>query len=407
MTISTRPIHENETQTFHARVTEGFGDDFDPTVLPEGWFSELFPLDRTVAAFEGDTMVGTLGAFPFEMTVPGGRAVPTAGTTVVTVAPTHTRRGVLRTMMRDHLDDTIARGEPLAALWASESSIYGRFGFGAATEHDEVEIDRSYVTVEGDGGVTRLIDGDEARRVFPPIYDTMRAVTPGMMGRYPAWWKIEVFFDPEKHRDGFTAQRYLLHETDGVADGYAIYRQKGDWSDGFPNGTVKVREVVTAAASAHTGIWRYLTGIDLFTKIRWGNMPVGDPLRWKVPDYRRIRRKRWDALHVRILDVTAALESRTYGHDGTVRFTVDDPFLPGAGGSFELTVADGVGRCRRIGGGSGGLRVDTGGLASLFLGAGDVHAMAAAGLVSGDRDALILLGRMFRGDIPPWCEEVF
>jgi len=407
MSISTRPIIEDEILTFRARATEGFGDDFDPTVLPEGWFAELFPLDRTVAAYDGDAMVGTLGAFPFEMTVPGGRAVPTAGTTVVTVSPTHTRRGVLRAMMRDHLDDTIARGEPLAALWASESSIYGRFGFGVATERDEVEIDRAYVTVEGEGGTTRLIDGDEARRVFPPIYDAMRAGTPGMMTRRPPWWKIEVFFDPEKHRDGFTAQRYLLHETDGVADGYAIYRQKGDWSSGFPNGTVKVREVIAASATAHTGLWRHLTGIDLFPTIRWGNMPVGDPLRWKVPDHRRITRKRWDALHVRILDVVAALEARSYGHDGTVRFTVDDPFLPDAGGSFELTVGDGAGRCRRVGDGAGDLRLDTADLASLYLGAGDLHAAAAAGRVPGDDDARILLGRMFRGDLAPWCEEIF
>jgi predicted acetyltransferase len=136
-------------------------------------------------------------------------------------------------------------------------------------------------------------------------------------------------------------------------------------------------------------------------------MPVGDPLRWKVPDYRRIRRKRWDALHVRILDVTAALESRSYGHDGTVRFTVDDPFLPGVGGAFELVVEQGTGRCRRIEGGGDDLRLDIRYLASLYLGAGDIHAMAAAGLVPGDPDSRILFGRMFRGDAPPWCEEVF
>jgi predicted acetyltransferase len=310
-------------------------------------------------------------------------------------------------MMRDHLDDTIARGEPLAALWASESSIYGRFGFGVATEHDEIEIDRAYITVSGDGGATRLIDEGEARRVFPPIYDAMRSGTPGMLTRNPAWWKIEVFFDPEKRRDGHTAQRYLLHETDGVPDGYAIYRQKGDWSDGFPNGTVKVREVVTASAVAHTGIWRYLTGIDLFPKVRWENMPIGDPLRWKVPDHRRIRRKRWDALHVRILDVPAALGSRTYGFDGTIRIAVRDPFLPEIGGTFELDVEVGVGRCRRVETDETDVELNTGELASLFLGAGDAIAMTEAGLISGDRTSIVMLGRMFRGDVTPWCEEVF
>jgi len=407
MEITTRPIHENEALTFRTRIPEGFGEDFDAISMPPEWFFELFPRDRTVAAFDGDAMVGTLGAFPFDITVPGDGTVPMAGTTIVTVSPTHRRRGVLSAMMRDHLADTINRDEPLAGLWASESSIYGRFGFGVATENEEIEIDRTYASIEGDGGIVRLIDADEASRVFPAIYDDMRRRTPGMLTRTPSWWKIETFFDPEKRREGFTAQRYVLHETDGVPDGYAIYRQKGDWSDGFPNGTVKVGEVVAPSRAAHTGIWQFLTSIDLFPKITWWNMPVGDPLRWKVPDHRRIRRKRWDALHLRILDVPAALQARSYSIDGTIRFAVDDPFLPEIGGSFEMNVEAGIGRCRRVEDGEGDIRLNTRELASLYLGAGDVDAMARAGLIRGDRDSLIMLGRMFRGDITPWCEEMF
>jgi predicted acetyltransferase len=407
MEITTRPIRENEALTFRAVVSEGFGDDFDGTTMPEEWFLELFPRDRTVAAFDGDTMVGTLGAFPFSVTVPGGASVPMAGTTVVTVAPTHTRRGILTAMMRDHLADTIERGEPLAGLWASESVIYGRYGFGAATENEEIEIHQTRVGVEGAHDSVRMIDGDEARDVLPALYDAVRLQTPGMLTRDDAWWKIEVFFDPEKHRNGFSSQRYVLHETDGVPDGYGIYRQKGDWSTGFPNGTVRVSEVMTPSTSAHTGIWRFLTNIDLFPNIRYWNLPVDDPIRWKVPDHRRIERKRWDALYVRILDVIAALELRTFAFDGTVRFRLDDAFLPDAGGSCELSVEHGVGSCRRTDDPTVDLTLRTSELASLYLGAGSVHAMEEAGLIGGDRDSVTLLGRMFRGDRAPWCEEIF
>jgi len=310
-------------------------------------------------------------------------------------------------MVRDHLVDTMGRGEPLAGLWASESVIYGRYGFGVATENEEIEVHQTRVGVEGEHGSVRLIDADEARGVLPALYDAVRSQTPGMLTRDDAWWKIDVFFDPEKRRNGFTSQRYVLHEMDGVADGYAIYRQKGDWSTGFPNGTVRVREVVTPSSSAHTGIWRFLTSIDLFPNIRYWNLPVDDPIRWKVPDHRRIERKRWDALYVRILDVTAALEARTFAHDGTIRFTVDDRLLPGTGGTFELVVIDGIGRCRRVDDAPSDIRLGIGELSSLYLGNDSMQAMARAGVVTGTPDAVVTFGRMLRGDAAPWCEEVF
>ena len=408
MEITTRPIREDEALTFRAAVSAGFGDDFDGTIMPEEWFFEMFPRDRTVAAFDGDAMVGTLGAFPFDVTVPGGGGVPMAGTTVVTVAPTHRRRGVLTAMMRDHLLDTIARNEPLAGLWASESIIYGRYGFGVATENEEVDMEQGRAAVEGSAGAIRLVDVEEARGVLPALYDEMRVRIPGMLTRNAAAWKIDVFFDPEKRRpSGFSSRRYLLHETDGIPDGYAIYRQKGDWSGAFPDGKIRIREIITASSAAHTGIWRFLMNIDLFPNVHYWNMPVGDPLRWKVPDHRRITRKRLDALYLRILDVPTALEARGYAADGTLHLAIEDEFLPECGGSFVLGVAEGIGTCRRTDEQAIDLTLGAAELAALYLGGGDAHAMAEAGLVRGDQDSVTLLGRMFRGDVAPWCEDMF
>ena len=407
MDFTTRPITEDESDQFREAMVRGFGDDLDNEEFPPERFADLVPLDRTVAAFEAGEIVGTLGAFPFEITVPGGKTVAMAGTTFATVAPTHRRRGVLTAMMRDHLADTISCEVPLAGLWSSESLIYGRYGFGVASELEEIEIDQNRVVVEGKQGTIRLIDEGEALQIFPELYDAVRLGTPGMLTRHARWWKIETFFDPAKHRNGFTSLRYLVHETDGVPDGYAIYRQKGDWSDGFPNGIVKVQEVVTTSMAAHTGIWRFLTSIDLFPRIQYWNLPVNDPLRLKIPDHRRIVRKRWDALYIRILDVVPALEARTYASDGALRFAIADGFLPDAGGTFELFVADGVGRCRRIDASDADLAMDTADLASLYLGGGDAHALATAGRITGSEESVRELDRMFRGDIAPWCEEVF
>lgn len=406
MEITTRPIKANETVRFREAIMAGFGEDLDDEEFPPEWFADLVPMDRTVAAFDGDRMVGTLAGIPFEVTVPGGARIPMAGTTVVTVAPTHRRRGALSAMMRDHLDDGRRRREPLAGLWASESLIYRRFGFGVATEHDETEIDQQRVSVEGDAGSVRLVPVDEALTLFPRIYDEERLRRPGMLTRSDKWWEHH-FRDPSGGRKGFSALRLVVHETNGAADGYALYRQKADWETGFPNGTISVRELIAPTPSAHTGLWRFLTSIDLFPKIKYWNLAVDDPLRWKVPDHRRVRRERWDALYLRILDVVQALEARTYALDGSLRFTVVDSFLPDAGGSFELTVIEGVGACRRIESPVTDLHLDTADLASLYLGGHGAMSMAGAGRIRGTDDAVTLAGRMFRGDVEPWCEEVF
>lgn len=406
MEITTRPITANETVSFREAIMAGFGEDLDDEDFPPEWFADLIPLDRTVAAFDGDLIVGTLAGFPFEVTVPGGALVPMAGTTVVTVAPTHRRRGVLSTMMREHLDDGVRRGEPLVGLWASESLIYGRFGFGVATENDEIELDQQRVSVEGDAGSVRIVDVDEAMQLFPPIYDEERRRRPGMLSRSQKWWE-HLFQDPRSRRRGFSSLRLALAETAGVGDGYAIYRQKADWETGFPNGTVSVRELIAPTAAAHTGLWRFLSSIDLFPQIKYWNLPVDDALRWKVPDHRRVTRRRWDALYLRILNVVQALEARTYSVDGTLRFTVADAFLPEADGSFELTVAGGGGVCRRIEGTATDLRLDAADLASLYLGGHSAIALAGAGRIRGTHDAVTVAGRMFRGDVEPWCEEVF
>src|SRR5260221_5533724 len=96
-------------------------------------FAKWIEVERMHVAFAGDRMIGGAGAFTFQMSVPGGALVPTAGITVVGVLPTHRRRGVLRMLMKEQLEDCRARGELAAYLWASEATIYGRFGYGLAS----------------------------------------------------------------------------------------------------------------------------------------------------------------------------------------------------------------------------------------------------------------------------------
>src|SRR5262245_9642979 len=103
--------------------------------------ARVLPVERVHAAWEGERAVGGASALPLLLTVPGGR-LPAAGVTAVGVLPTHRRRGILRALMRAQLDDCRRRGEPVAYLWATEDTIYGRFGYGIASVSGEIEIAR-------------------------------------------------------------------------------------------------------------------------------------------------------------------------------------------------------------------------------------------------------------------------
>ena len=106
----------------------------------EPFRAEDFELEQSLV--EPDRMFGhqvdgrwvsTCGSFARVMTTPGG-SVPVAAVTVVTVSPGYRRRGLLREMMAHQLSAIRRRGdEPVALLWASESLIYGRFGYGRTT----------------------------------------------------------------------------------------------------------------------------------------------------------------------------------------------------------------------------------------------------------------------------------
>ncbi len=204
-------------------------------------------LDRTLAVFDGETIAGTAGVESFHLTVPGPAIVPTAGVTAVTVLPTHRRRGLLRMMMAHQLNDVRRRGEPLAILMASESGIYGRFGYGLATTQPSYEIDPRYAKFAvgpHEQGALRLVDPPKAATILPEIYDRVRLVQPGAVTRSKEWWERH-FRDPERWRRGASERFHVVYESaEGSHEGYATYRLKEDWKDGFPDSQLLLAQLV-------------------------------------------------------------------------------------------------------------------------------------------------------------------
>jgi predicted acetyltransferase len=375
----------------------------DPTEERMERFSKNLPIERMHAAWEDGAVVGGAGAFPFELTVPGG-IVPTAGVTVVGTYPTHRRRGVLRSLMRAQLDDVHERGEPLALLWASEDTIYGRFGYGMASACGEVSIPKEYSAyarpLEAQGTL-RFVEADEALRLFPKVWDRVRRGIPGMLGRTRPWWEYRILFEAPGAEGG--PKRFVVSERDGRPEGYAIYRHLPKFEEGVSNAELAVVEAVALDGRPTAEIWRFLLDIDWAARITAHLLPVDHALWWLLATPRRMRMRVGDGLWARLVDVGAALSARSYAADVAVTIDVADEFCPWNTGTWRLS--DGVAKRSR---GSAQLRCDVSALGVVYLGAFGFSDLVRAGRVEElRRGAAARADAMFRSARAPWCPEIF
>ena len=221
-----RQITRKEVAQFAFALGSGFGDPVPPEAA--GRFEKFLELDRTFCCFDGDELVGTSANFSFDMTIPGNIAA-CAGVTMITVRPTHRRRGLLNRMMRALIDDARGRGEPLGALWASEESIYQRYGFGLASNQGHIDVERAraqFLAGAAPVGRVRLVPREEAIDELPPIYEQLRPQVPGMLSRTRGWWGEHRLADTPYHRAGGSTLFCGIWEGDEGPDGYVLYRMQ-------------------------------------------------------------------------------------------------------------------------------------------------------------------------------------
>jgi predicted acetyltransferase len=406
-----RPIVEDEFDRFVRTATQAFGDDDSPETRE--YERRFFEFDRSLAAFDGGDLVATTGAFTFDLTLPGLTTAPAAGVTWVTVLPTHRRRGILRRFMDRQLDDVAERGEPVAVLTASEATIYGRFGYGVATQHHVVELPKAGTQVavpSASGGRIRLLDPDAARKVLPGVYDVYCRSCPGALTRNERWWE-SYLSDPEKFRDGFSPRYYAVHENDGgEADGYAAYRIGwSNWSPDKPGSTLRLLSIHTADPEVEAALLEFVLTVDLVHQIEAHCRPVDDRLRWRLNDFRRYRIKRTnDWLWLRLVDVAGSLSARRYSTDGALTIQLTDPFRPANEGVYRLEGgADGA-ACTPVDASTeADVRLPVDALGAAYLGGVSFTTLAAAGRCAGEPEALLRADAMFRSVPHPFCDRDF
>jgi predicted acetyltransferase len=407
MEIEIRACRSEDFVDFFRATAIAFGNHLSNDDLAR--LKQFEELDRAVCAVEDEKIVGTAGAFTFSVTVPGGE-LPAAGVTSVGVLPTHRRRGILSRMMRHQLADIHERGEPLAMLWASEGGIYRRYGYGLATLGAEIEIARDRAAFRrppAPCGRPRLIDVEEAVRLLPPVYEQVRAQTPGAFARSEEWWREQRLADPEHSRRGGGPMFRVVIEREEGPVAYALYRLHPAWRKGVPAGSLEVLEAFATSPEATVELWRYLFGVDLVATVRSTTLPADHPLLQLVAEPARLRFGLQDALWLRVVDLTRALQGRSYAQRGVLTLGITDALCPWNEGSWRVEA--GPGGCSvRPTGEEPDLALDIEDLGSVYLGGFTFGHLREAGLLQArDLSSVAKADSMFRTERAPFCPQTF
>ena len=403
MELTLRPWTPDEDDDVLRALERAFLSDPDPA-LSAVEFATL-EHDRTLSLWSGSTPVATAGAFSFTMAVPGA-LLPVAGVTWVSVQATHRRQGLLTRMMTTQLQQLHDDGETVAALWASEPGIYGRYGYGAASRSVSVQLR------PGDGLRPGLADPslgveevglDAARDRLAAVWDASYPTRPGQYARNAVWWD-HVLVDPERDRAGFATLRCVLLDDDR---GYALFATRSSWDERGPAGEVKVRELVAVDGAARLRLLEHLLGIDLVTTWRLRGLSLDDAVLGAVVDTRRLVPQLNDGLFVRLVRVGEALAGRTYAAEVDVVLEVADVRLPGNARRWRLAAGPDGATCAPTGD-AADLELGVEELGAAYLGGTTLVSLANAGRVRELRPgALAAASRAFRGDVEPLCTHVF
>jgi predicted acetyltransferase len=397
------PIDRDEAPAVLAALAAAFLEDVDEEEAALD--AKVIEPGRTLVAREDGRIVASAAVLARELTVPGGR-LPLAAVSLVGVAPSHRRRGLLSAIMRRQLADVRDAGEAVAALWASEAAIYGRFGYGMATRAALLEVKtreaRLRTDIERVDATPEVMLAAEARSRLAPVHDAVRRERPGMLDRPGAWWDLRLH-DPEHKRDGAGRLRAaVLGEL-----GYVLYAFKQGWTAAGPDGELRLRELVAATPAAAAALWGFVLELDLVRRLSWQLAPADEPLPHMLDDQRAVSSRLGDGLWVRLVDLPRALSDRTYSAPFEAVLEVADEACPWNAGRHRLSWDGRRAACERTGT-KADLELSAAELGAAYLGGTTLESLARAGRVrERSTGALQAASVAFRASAEPWCPEIF
>ena len=393
MTLEMRPVTDAEFEAWLRAESRAHGNrlNHDPERL-----RPHFDLSRSIAVVDGGEIVGGAHSHRRELSLPGGGTAAVAGVSNVAVQPTHRRRGLMSRMMRGQLAEVHSRGETLAALFATESVIYGRFGYGIGTLYESWSVERPYTGFAQSWetpGQIRFVAAGDIGEVLPEIFRRSTAGRPGVFQK-PAYKWAEEAAAPEHQQGGQGGRFYAVYGEQGRDEGYVSYRIR--------EGELTVLELLAATDAANAALWRFCFDMDLIGRTRAQRRPVDDPLPWMLADPRRLQRAPRDGLWLRLVDAAAALPLRRYAAEDGLTLELRDESCPWNEGRLRLEAGPEGATCRRSTA-AADLTLAAEALGAAYLGGVTFTTLAGAGrVIENSAGALLRADRMFAGERQPW-----
>jgi len=403
------PADDAETDEWFRAEALGFGGRVDAD-----WMAgerTVLARERMLGVWEDSTCVATSGAYPFELSVPGGGLVPAAGVCDVAVVANRRRRGLLAAMLHRLHDDARARGDVAAILTASDGSIYPRFGYGVAASVVTWTLDAHRATLRqppvADGEI-ELVLGTDAAPALAEAWVRLRGGRAGWLSRSEDWWRI-VVGPKEQWKGGGDVHTLLLTDATGTVTGAAVHRIHFDVDRGVQNWRVEVLDLFGADGEVEARLWQELCRLDHVSTVSVRVGPVDEALRWRLVDPRQMKVSAVvDLLWVCPLDIPALLSARTYPAPGSVVLGVSDDFDPVNAGTYRLDGGPDGADCTRVEGVEPDLGLSSSEVGMLALGGTTPSVLAAAGrIVERTPGALARADALFPAARAPFCSTFF
>lgn len=406
MKVDIRHITPNEEEEYLKIVYTVFGTQPFQDYLERR--KHTMEIERCLAAFVDEKIVGANGVLTFTLSVPGG-VVKAGGIIDVVVYPTHRRQGIMSKIMKKQLNEIFQKDEPIAFLYSADSGTYGRFGFGLATFQESWEIQRhdtkfrktliDYDSVEN----IEMVSSEEISNLMPKIFELAWNQRPGMIKRERSRWNRLKLEMERKDMPGISS--YALFKKNGKYEGYINYRL--NLNSTATDGNLIINEIISTTDEAHLNLLNFCMNIDGVNKITSKSRPIDDPITWVLEDPRKLSRKIEDQLHLRILDVPNALVSRKYNVDGEITILVEDNILDSNNAKFILKKLGNIVKCEKTNL-PHDIKIDIRELGSLYLGGTSWLNLWKSKLIeTNSLEKLYLADQMFNTIASPWCADYF
>ena len=365
---------------------------------------------RVWVAYDNGTPCGTFRSWGTRLTVPGGAALPGAAVAAVTVLPTHRRRGILNAMAAREHAALVERGEAVGLLYASEATIYGRYGYAPGTRSEDWTVNPRVTRVHGEpvGTVELVAPTAAARDLIRGVHDTWRLRQAGEILRRDITWDLGLGLVDEVWGERWKGWLIVHRDLAGIADGYARYKADPKWENHIPQGVIQVNELCALTEGAYADLVRFLLTVDLVGSVRLEGRREGEPLPWLLTNIRAANLvDAGDALWVRLFDVPRALEARAYEREASLVLEVVDDQAPGGVRRLLLDAGPAGATCRPTDR-SPELTLPVAALSAAYLGGTRLRDVVLGTGVDEHRPgALAEADALLRTADQPWCSTFF